>query len=782
MAECSGGSGQVVGVKGGDRTEEAERDMEEEEEEEGVAMVIIGAGRIGQAFMQMAPPNSHHQLSSPVLYLTSFLPHPTSHSSLDLIHRSSPPRSIASPLLHSTTARLSSNTFPAGPSPSHPALTPVEHPPLLCATFFLLLTNLPSCNPHSPPLPLPSSPLPPSLPLLLPTPPSRQRTVPATWHAPLIPGPAVAAPFAGANRGGDARLPPGRCAGAGTTDLVLVQNGMLDGWLAAHGLSHAVTRLLLYMAASQPQGDAAGGNAAGGDAAGGNAAGGNAAEGNAAGMDAAGGNAAGMDAAGGNAAGMDAAGGEKVDERALCVSCPCEQQHGNEETGGVVWEAPSLSQSHLPECFTSSPRYPHGVRIMDGGGRSVASGRAPESSQESPATVCLCSHRLPVLAPSACARTVCLCSHRLPVLAPSACARTVCLCSHRLPACAHVACVKAWRAGGSAAVLRSFISFEASQKPFPNPLPPSPQVGATDSASPLRLSSPLLARRPQHLLGASRRDAAVELHLLAALRLRTLSQLHHSTPLHSTPLHSTPLHSPPRPSRPLLRPSQSASLSRHLKDSPQTQTLSPFPSQVGATDSASPLRLSSPLHGRSPQHLPGTSRGETTLELHLLAALCRQGRGYTGEMVSADRGTVRALVGELWPLLVTFWGEGGSEEGERKGEGIVGGAREVGEETREATGSREKGERDEGKGEEERDEEGEYEAMCERLCAYSMAIPTVVPSMPMALAEFPWRNGWFLRSCSPTPTHTRLLASLLPVYPDCRDVILPYLPAEEAST
>ncbi|CAI5940834.1 unnamed protein product [Closterium sp. NIES-64] len=457
MAECSGGSGQVVGVKGGDRTEEAARDMEEEEEEEeGVAMVIIGAGRIGQAFMQMAPPNS-----------ALFLPRGMPLSSLVQL------------------------------SPRH------SQGPIVVATHNCHLDDV------------------------------------------------------------LAQVPPAR-----HSDLVLLQNGMLDGWLAAHGLSHAVTRLLLYMAASQPQGDAAGGNAAGGNAAGGNAAG----------MDAAGGNAAGMDAAGGNAAGMDAAGGEKVDERALRVSCPCEQQHGNEETGGVVWEAPSLSQSHLPECFTSSPRYPHGVRITDGGGRSVASGR--------------------------------------------------------------------W--------------------------------------------APLIAR----LLSAS------------------------AVPCTVVP-HST-------------------------------------------------------FRGRA---------GEKLIWSCIFWLLCAaRGGAPLGEVVSADRGTVRALVGELWPLLVTFWGEGGSEEGERKGEGIVGGAREVGEETREATGSREKGERDEGKGEEERDDEGEYEAMCERLCAYSMAIPTVVPSMPMALAEFPWRNGWFLRSCSPTPTHTRLLASLLPIYPDCRDVILPYLPAEEAST
>ncbi|CAI5940843.1 unnamed protein product [Closterium sp. NIES-64] len=47
-------------------------------------------------------------------------------------------------------------------------------------------------------------------------PPNRSdTTAPATWRTLLIPRPAVAASFAGANRGGDAQLPPGRCAGTG---------------------------------------------------------------------------------------------------------------------------------------------------------------------------------------------------------------------------------------------------------------------------------------------------------------------------------------------------------------------------------------------------------------------------------------------------------------------------------------------------------------------------------------------------------------------------------------
>ncbi|CAI5505875.1 unnamed protein product, partial [Closterium sp. Naga37s-1] len=352
-----------------------------------------------------------------------------------------------------------------------------------------------------------------------------------------------------------AQVPPAR-----HSDLVLVQNGMLDGWLAEHGLSHSVTRVLLYMAASGSQGGASGEGSSGEGASGEGASARDASVRGPTGT------------AWGGAAGSE--GGKEGEEGAAHARCQS-QQHKNKETEGAVWEAPT--QPQLPVCFTSSPRYPHGVRITDGGGRSVATGR--------------------------------------------------------------------W--------------------------------------------APLIAR----LLSAS-----------------------------EVPCTPVP-----------------ASTFRELA-------------------------------------------GEKLLWSCIFWLLCAaRGGAPLGEVVSADRGTMRALAGELWPLLVAFWQEGGSESGGRKGEGIVGGAREAGEETREATGSREKGERDEGKGEEERDEEGEYEVMCERLCAYSMAIPAVVPSMPMALAEFPWRNGWFLRS-RPTPMHTRLLASLLPLYPQARDVILPYLPAEEAST
>ncbi|CAI5502990.1 unnamed protein product [Closterium sp. Naga37s-1] len=124
------------------------------------------------------------------------------------------------------------------------------------------------------------------------------------------------------------------------SDLVLVQNGMLDGWLAAHGLSHAVMRLLLYMAASAAQENKSEGGAPG--------------EG----------------ASEGGAPGEGASG---RGERVMHVSCRSQQHESEEEAQGVVCEPPA--QSRLPECFTSSPRYPHGVRITDGGGRSVATGR-----------------------------------------------------------------------------------------------------------------------------------------------------------------------------------------------------------------------------------------------------------------------------------------------------------------------------------------------------------------------------------------------------------------------
>lgn len=38
----------------------------------------------------------------------------------------------------------------------------------------------------------------------------------------------------------------------------------------------------------------------------------------------------------------------------------------------------------------------------------------------------------------------------------------------------------------------------------------------------------------------------------------------------------------------------------------------------------------------------------------------------------------------------------------------------------------------------------QVEGMASKLCDYSMAIPTSVPSVSMAESEFSWRNGWFL--------------------------------------
>ncbi|CAI7888353.1 unnamed protein product [Closterium sp. NIES-53] len=435
-------SGQFVGVKRGDRAEEAERVLEgeedwgreeEEEEEEGVTMVIIGAGRIGQAFMQMAPPDS-----------ALFLPRGMPLSSLVQL------------------------------SPRH------SQGPIVVATHNCHLDDV------------------------------------------------------------LAQVPPAR-----HSDLVLVQNGMLDGWLAEHRLSHTATCVLLYMAANGAQK---------------------------------------------GAAGVDAAGREKGEEGTVHESRQSQQQNEGEETEGAECEPRAQSQNQLPVCFTSSPRYPHGVRITDGGGRSVATGRSR-----------ICD---PVLV-----------GGRL-------------WCCH----CCY---------------------------------------------------STLL--RPPNLLTAG--EAVEQASKWAPLVARLLS---------ASSVPCVP-----------VAPSTFRELS-----------------------------------------------GEKLLWSCIFWLLCAaRGGAPLGEVVSADRGTVRALVGELWPLLVGFWREGGSESGGEGGEGIgtgVGG------------------------------EEGEYEAMCERLCAYSMAIPAVVPSMPMALAEFPWRNGWFMRY-RPTPLHTRLLASLLPLYPDARDVILPYLPAGEAS-
>mmetsp|Transcript_34726 Transcript_34726/g.65359 ORF Transcript_34726/g.65359 Transcript_34726/m.65359 type:complete len:294 (+) Transcript_34726:1558-2439(+) len=46
----------------------------------------------------------------------------------------------------------------------------------------------------------------------------------------------------------------------------------------------------------------------------------------------------------------------------------------------------------------------------------------------------------------------------------------------------------------------------------------------------------------------------------------------------------------------------------------------------------------------------------------------------------------------------------------------------------------------------------DVEEVRERICQYSLAIPNSRPSREMALAEFPWRNGWFL-SQERTPLH-----------------------------
>jgi hypothetical protein len=36
------------------------------------------------------------------------------------------------------------------------------------------------------------------------------------------------------------------------------------------------------------------------------------------------------------------------------------------------------------------------------------------------------------------------------------------------------------------------------------------------------------------------------------------------------------------------------------------------------------------------------------------------------------------------------------------------------------------------------------EGVTRRACEYAVALGAAVPSAGMALAEFPWRNGWFL--------------------------------------
>lgn len=46
--------------------------------------------------------------------------------------------------------------------------------------------------------------------------------------------------------------------------------------------------------------------------------------------------------------------------------------------------------------------------------------------------------------------------------------------------------------------------------------------------------------------------------------------------------------------------------------------------------------------------------------------------------------------------------------------------------------------------------------VCRSMAAYSLAIPTAVPSAAMAMAEFEWRNGWFLGQAA-TPRHVAWL-------------------------
>lgn len=43
------------------------------------------------------------------------------------------------------------------------------------------------------------------------------------------------------------------------------------------------------------------------------------------------------------------------------------------------------------------------------------------------------------------------------------------------------------------------------------------------------------------------------------------------------------------------------------------------------------------------------------------------------------------------------------------------------------------------------------------MASYSLSIPSAVPSRDMALAEFAWRNGWFLAQ-QRTPAHAAWLA------------------------
>ena len=44
------------------------------------------------------------------------------------------------------------------------------------------------------------------------------------------------------------------------------------------------------------------------------------------------------------------------------------------------------------------------------------------------------------------------------------------------------------------------------------------------------------------------------------------------------------------------------------------------------------------------------------------------------------------------------------------------------------------------------------QGVTDRACDYAVALAAAVPSYPMAIAEFEWRNGWFLQQAH-TPLH-----------------------------
>lgn len=50
----------------------------------------------------------------------------------------------------------------------------------------------------------------------------------------------------------------------------------------------------------------------------------------------------------------------------------------------------------------------------------------------------------------------------------------------------------------------------------------------------------------------------------------------------------------------------------------------------------------------------------------------------------------------------------------------------------------------------------DVQGVTDRACEYAIALADAVPSYPMALAEFRWRNGWFLEQAH-TPLHMHWL-------------------------